>query len=354
MILRQFDNSLPFLRTWMSFAVVVIHSWNYNHGEVINCYSGISDVIQILFSQGICRVAVPVFFFISGYLFYNGLKDWDWLQYFSKIRRRIHSLLVPYCLWNVFGWLLFCLKNFFVDGKKNIWTKYTPLEVLWSNSEGCPFVIPLWFIRDLMIVVLLSFLIYLLVKRMRLWGLVLIGLLYVSNIWIPFSGFSSVSTFFFAAGCYCQIFEKDPFNISKLVAWVSAVIFVLMLFLIVLCWNRIPINGHLHATLTIFGTILVFKLASLITVDKYSRIYNSLASASFFVFAVHEPYILYLSRVIVNKILPFNNQGIFVIRYFLYAVLTYLICVCIYKLINKLSPKVSKVLVGRGNNDNKI
>lgn len=38
----------------------------------------------------------------------------------------------------------------------------TPWDILWSNDNGWPAVIPLWFIRDLIVVILWAYLIYLL------------------------------------------------------------------------------------------------------------------------------------------------------------------------------------------------
>ena len=55
--------------------------------------------IRILFSRVISQVAVPAFFPISGYLFLQGLREWNWLTWWRKVERRIRSLLIPYLLW---------------------------------------------------------------------------------------------------------------------------------------------------------------------------------------------------------------------------------------------------------------
>lgn len=303
--------------------------------------------MQIVFAQGICRVAVPVFFFISGYLFYNGLKSWDWNVYRTKLKSRIYSLVIPYCIWNVVGWLLYCFKNYFVDGVSNIWTSYSFWEIIWSNSEGWPFVVPLWFVRDLIVVVVFAYFIFCVVRYLKFGGIILMCLLHIANIWIPLPGFSSVSILFFACGCYFQIFEKEPLIVPKPLAWISFIVFISMLLLIILCWNRVSINGYLHATLTIVGTILTFKLVSMIETIKHRKLYEMLAGASFFVFATHEIYILNISRIVINKLLPYDSQFIIVIRYFGYAILTYILCIFLYKLLNRLAPRLTMVLVGK-------
>ena len=52
----------------MAFAVVLLHSYDMSsvdHGVIVY-ESGFYNIVQVLFSQGICRVAVPMFYFISG------------------------------------------------------------------------------------------------------------------------------------------------------------------------------------------------------------------------------------------------------------------------------------------------
>ena len=78
--------------------------------------SGFYNIVQVLFSQGICRVAVPMFYFISGYLFYNELKEWNWEVYGRKLKSRVSTILIPYCIWNIIGWFLLCLNHSFFKG----------------------------------------------------------------------------------------------------------------------------------------------------------------------------------------------------------------------------------------------
>lgn len=48
----------------------------------------------------------PLFFAISGYLFFYSV-DFSGKVYAGKMKRRLHSLLVPYFLWNTIYLLLF-------------------------------------------------------------------------------------------------------------------------------------------------------------------------------------------------------------------------------------------------------
>ncbi len=83
--------------------VVIVHS---NHqrlnlgGEILRLDAGFNAFIQFFFSEGIARVAVPIFFIISGYLFFlnfQGTKS----EFISKYKKRAKSLLVPFLFWSI-------------------------------------------------------------------------------------------------------------------------------------------------------------------------------------------------------------------------------------------------------------
>ena len=62
-----------------------------------------------LFSEVLPRIAVPLFFIISGYLFFRS--GFMIRTYTDKLRRRVRTLLVPYILWN----LLYLIRTAFRD-----------------------------------------------------------------------------------------------------------------------------------------------------------------------------------------------------------------------------------------------
>ena len=84
----------------MTFFVVILHSNNLEKSNVVN----LNSVVQNFIGQGIVRVAVPIFFLISGYLFfYNFVPSMEKWKY--KFKSRFHSLFIPYVIWCT-GWLI--------------------------------------------------------------------------------------------------------------------------------------------------------------------------------------------------------------------------------------------------------
>ena len=102
------SRSIDQLRFPCAAAVVLLHAL----GQPLAGNDGISfrygayDATRILFSEGMCRVAVPIFFFISGYLFFVKLEQWNINVWVDKLRKRAKTLLVPYLLWNIIAFLL--------------------------------------------------------------------------------------------------------------------------------------------------------------------------------------------------------------------------------------------------------
>lgn len=67
--------------------------------------------VMYFFSNVIGRFSVPMFFLISGYLFFrSGVLDKR--VYISKLRSRLHTLLLPYLLWNLIAFLYFVIKHY--------------------------------------------------------------------------------------------------------------------------------------------------------------------------------------------------------------------------------------------------
>ena len=164
----------------------------------IVCRHATSDNLQaVVFITNIC---VPLFFVMSGYLFFwnvPGKPDAKW--FWKKIRSRFFTLLIPYLIAVVIAWLCyyFALKAVpsMVDGFLGDRWK-DPLFVFWTG----PVNLSLWFIRELMIVVVLSPLIYLIIRYTGWWGVLALGTWWALGAYGGFSYGGPEPLFLFAAG----------------------------------------------------------------------------------------------------------------------------------------------------------
>lgn len=119
--------------------------------------------IERFIGSGMCSVAEPLFYMISGYLFFfkvpDGLKS-----IFGKIRKRIRTLLVPYIIANILTFLFYVALNLIalnitaIDNLVNFKVLNVVLEDGICDTLKLIFISPpiafqLWFIRDLLIVI---------------------------------------------------------------------------------------------------------------------------------------------------------------------------------------------------------
>ena len=156
-----------------------------------------------------CRWAY--FFLISGYYFFYG-HQFCKEEYFRKIIKRSRTLLLPYLIWNLLPMMnivagnLFsiifrgksteALQTYFADLLNNgIW------HIWWDITGGTmPYDSPLWYVRDLMIMCILSPIAYLYIKRLKSWGMGILAILYLAGVNTGVVGLSMSAIVFFILG----------------------------------------------------------------------------------------------------------------------------------------------------------
>lgn len=228
------SNVIKILRFPLIIGVLFIHS--YIIDVIIDGINVASNDffwfknITFLFSQIICKVAVPAFFVISGYLLFHELDSFTKSTYLYKLRKRANSLLIPYVIWNVvvliiIGASQIVLPNL-ISGDTKLISRYSLQDYFmsfWDTSligkrvtlfdliipVGDPIAYQFWFIRDLIFLVVLSNIIYPLVTR---YGVVYI--LVCGTMWIYFSTTSAyggrfLSLFFFSFGAYLSANKRS-------------------------------------------------------------------------------------------------------------------------------------------------
>lgn len=145
--------------TQLSFtlAVLIVMHHSFNVDVHYNAFHNVFDITYIVerYFYNVSEYSVPMFFFISAYLFYRTYTG-DWLGYKNKINKRIYSLVIPYVLYNSFGYVKHVLKT---NGKIDL---YGLIDAIVSAST-----MPLWFIRELIIFSFLSYFLYFVIHRIN-------------------------------------------------------------------------------------------------------------------------------------------------------------------------------------------
>lgn len=98
----QFRNKIYWFTFVFSILVVWVHSYNSELFLGKTEAAAVVYRIEHFLGDGIAQIAVPGFFMISAYLFY---RNFTWERLWPKWNSRIHSVLVPFILWNALYYL---------------------------------------------------------------------------------------------------------------------------------------------------------------------------------------------------------------------------------------------------------
>lgn len=191
-------------------------------------------LFQTHFVSDFCdQVCVPVFFLLSGFLFFLKVPEVFKTKWFiNKYKSRIRSLLIPYLIANAFFIFVFIVYDVYRGN-----TEINILNILkgfWANENGYPADLPLWFLRDLLVVVFFTPLIYYGINKISFVLPLLFGVWFVSDPpHIPIISISGRAFFFFSVGaCFAikgiDFIEKLKSNWTILVYW--AVYFTVLAF----------------------------------------------------------------------------------------------------------------------------
>ena len=179
------------------------------------CPAYVRWVVGIV-KAGLCTVAVPSFFAISGYLLAGHADESGWWG--RALRKRIVTLGVPYLLW---GTMFF----FFDYFRTHDMTLVGFLKSLGFTTCEMPGLYPLWFVRSLFALVLVSPILVWLLSRLGrkllvgLFALVLLGpagsaadvgaVRVASKVFVVFGGM-----FYFTVGLYLRL-HGSVFELSN-------------------------------------------------------------------------------------------------------------------------------------------
>lgn len=207
-ILRLFS----LLRFPLICMVVLIHVLQ-NETYIEDLSPGIHELFYFI-REAMLRSVVPIFFIISGYMMFMNVNNFDLVTYKKKLHRRLYSLLLPFVLWNLIALIeilvkhLPCFESVFPNLKVQLTLSFF-IGSFWAVPEGsCPLLYPLWYVRDLMVMVLVSPIIYWFVKKLK-YSFLIIGVILVFSGIETYPGFSFISVLYFSIGVYWALFFRN-------------------------------------------------------------------------------------------------------------------------------------------------
>lgn len=342
---QSLSEAITWLRFPLIFLIILLH-----------CYStvrlpGNHDLyfkVIYPFSLWLGETGVPGFFFISSFLFFLSKKSYE-----QKLKSRFHTLLIPYLLWNALilaVYILAYLAGYPQDiNGKNI-ADYTLLDYIrafWDRSSYdrgnfVPILCPLWYIRNLLIMSVLSPIFNYIIKYLRELFLMAIAIWWLIT---PHNAFISQTILFFCLGSYFSIIDINPLKFFYKYKKSFQILFATFAIadIVVHTVFATAINLQIHRFALIFNIPVLFLLASYCCQHGIKS--KLLSNAAFIVFCVHYPIVVLIRKACAAK-LGDASDLIHIPLYFLCVLLATSLSLLIYICLDKFCPKVKSVLSG--------
>lgn len=309
--------------------------------------------VSMLLSDVLARIAVPFFFFISGFLFFYKT-NFSFNVFKSKLSKRIKTLLVPYLFWNLIVLLFYFFCQYFfslyISNTTKMISDFSWIDFLasfWnihkdSNSEY-PICFQLWFIRDLIVTIIFTPLIYFFVKYIFKIGIVLIGLCWFFDYKIPICGLNIAAMFFFSLGAYFSIHKQSFVKVVE-----SRFIGLSLLYLFLICLaiylGQTTYYGYVQRLTILVGIFFLLTLLVRLLPEMKKQTESFFAGAAFFIYAFHAIPLSIAIKYLLS-ICP-KYDLVILILYFLCPFIVIVVGLVIYYLIYKKIPQLLFLVSG--------
>ncbi len=340
----QLSNAFRYAAFIATILVVAIHYNTKNFISLSNGYT-VNYYIQEFITNGVARVAVPFFALASGFFYfikYNELKDYKRL-----IKSRVRSLLIPYALVSLF---IYITEVIYADYKGNLFE--ITLYLVLKDVLIIPISVQFWFLRDLMILVMVAPLLFVFAKKMKLTFLLVLFFLWYFDIeFMPsVEGWHLLSIetlFFFVLGGYLS---KKNMDFLKLVSSPNNIYLIIIVYLAIILLRVFLYPDFLDGYIDKYnfqGLILqkthILIGVYLLLLFSYKINNNKILYLSNFVFFVYLFHVYPLSRLI-NKITDFFiiDQYKFYVNFLLANFMCFLIAIVLKSIL----PTVYKYISG--------
>lgn len=368
-------DTIEWLRFPLTVAVVYIHYCTsyVEFPETLgdHCYNSLVDGL----SNHLTSIAVPLFFLFSGYLYFYNVKEWNREAYLSKTKLRVMSLLVPYVLWNLFfvfislaalSWgafqglrvwseipeyLLSILPHFLWD--TSTWSGgYAFFGLVEVSDHTGPIDLPLWYVRNLMIIVLASPLWYWMIKRFNRKFVILLLIAYVFGIWPQYHPISIMGISWFCLGAYLSL------NQISLVSWAEGKTALLGFLYFAFCgisvycdFNGLEQYSSMATPLSVLcGIPWIIRIVAKFIRRGILKPLPFLTASSFFIFAFHKTRIqqdvFFFLQGIMDHLLPSGSTLGMSILYLIWTPVTVGVILLLFLVLRKLIPGFVSLIVG--------
>lgn len=284
------SSRISILRFVMIFGIVILHTPLYVPIDQVAPH--VFDMIKAFFQDAVFRCTVPVLTLISGYLLFNSTMP---AYPRALVAKKFKSLVIPFLVFNLpLVALVFVLQSFgtLAVSYQLVPAKLGALADAAFSLSMAPINYPLYFLRDLFVLCVMSPIFAVMLRRAPLSGLILVGLVFLLN----FDGWLVIRTDMpvtFYIGGLCAVHKVDMRRFDKHAPACIA------LFL-ALCGAVVAFKVKNTTGLRLVAPLLIWPAASMVVGTRFGTWVASMGKYSFFIFLMHAP-VLTATWIIYSK-----------------------------------------------------
>lgn len=301
-----------------------------------------------LFITEVTNAAVALFFIFSGYLFFRNATLTP-QSYVKKLHNRLYTLLLPYILWSIIYIAIYFLAQLVMptamEGVMKPIADFTLrdwVSCLWDvediSRRNGPIVSQFWYLRELMIAIVVAPLLYIGLRYLRGWFFLLLLTMYI----LPVPSPTVVGIMFFTVGAYIGVYRINLTAWAYRYRWITTLSFIgLTLFLVVTHGYDIGIIFHADSLL---GAIVYVGWGTYLVDKRHAHIPALLTASSFFLFAYHQLPV----RLVTKAVAPYVPEyGVgYIMTQLLLCVFMTALGVGIYYVLKSTLPRLTALLCG--------
>ena len=336
---KRISSNIKMLSFVVACFMVFFHAGMYENNNTFSAFDNyLNDLINYDYKL-LTFFGLSFFFSVTGFLLFYGL---NFKNYLKKIERRVHSLLIPYLIWQT----LVLIKDLCIG------RRYEPLDILLRTFglQLWPLNGPLWYVYVVFLLALLftPVLLVLFSNKKLAWISTLVLFVVFQllkhtacepvRLVVDYGLFSRILTYLpaYMIGAYYGRFYDNNKLTESLIYSVSAVLLSLLL--------DYKINGFFNDMVVMaLPMILIFVLPSIPRLEN-RKIYRY----SFLIYVLHHPLIVDLKGIIDAGVamIPLPVTVLNVFEHMIILSASVLLAIGISKLLEKISPKILAVITG--------
>ena len=346
-ITPEISGKIKLLRLPLIIGIVAYHSPTMSVGYA-------DKFFQVFIANTWGGSCVAFLFILSGFLFFRNF-NLSLSSYLEKLKSRFWTLLVPYLFWNlaVLAMVLIALKikptiSFFQGHQKTLIGDYSFanfINCLTGYDEGSPIAYHLWYVRDLIGMVILSPVFLLVARKIPYLGLALFAAPWLLKLQLGFIKIMLLGPLFFYLGCLIAVQKLDLTWLNRRKSLIIGIYLSMAVVLAIMQTSQIETFQHLFECCTrVVGTMAIWCASDLIA-GKLQKVCLNLSGFAFFVYAAHEPTVTVLKEVF-DKLSKNPNSITVMVHYLWILTIATLLTLAAGSLLQKYTPKFFQVITG--------